>query len=647
MSERSTTGDGSAPAKAGPPDVPAIPGYEVREELGRGGMGVVYKALQVSSGRLVALKLIRDIALAGPQEHARFRIETQAAARMRHPNIVQVHEVGDHDGRPFFAMELVEGGSLDTLLAGRPQPALESASLIRTLALAMQHAHAQNVIHRDLKPANILLGRKSEIRNPKSETNSEDKTENADQQTEPVLAIGDLGFVSDFGFRISDFEPKITDFGLAKRLDTDSTAWTQDGAVLGTAGYMAPEQAAGRAREVGPAADVYALGAILYECLTGRPPFQADSWAQMLAQVLNDELMPPTRRQPNVPRELETVCLHCLEKAPDRRYADAGALADDLGRFLERKPVAAIPLSARERLTRLAARDGYRIVGEIGPGPRSIVYHALHGSLGQPVAVKVFAPGMCTREAWDAQLQRGAEARAALAHPQVVPVQQAGWWDDAPFLVLEYVPHGSLAARIAGKPQATGQALRLVEQLAGIVSYLHRQGVVHGNLKPSNVLLAADGIPRVTDLLPMSGLFQGSRSPAAVTDAAGVGYLAPEVIRTGGAEPRFYTDIYGLGLILYELLTGRPPFDAATAQAALEQVRSQDPVPPSQRNSAIAPPLDAFCLRCLHKNPWRRYTRAYDAEMLLGRYRRQLDGVKSADRPPGPQPPRRANRARD
>src|SRR5438046_4590099 len=329
MSEPPATGDWSAPAKATPPDLPAVPGYEVLEEQGRGGMGVVYKALQVSTGRLVALKLIRDAALAGPQGRARFRTETQAAARMRHPNIVQVYEAGEHEGRPYFAMELVEGGNLDKQLAGRPQPPLEAASLLRTLALAIEHAHAQHVIHRDLKPANLLLHTQN--------TASRMQDEPADS------AIAWCNLHGQFCM------PKVTDFGLAKRLDTDTTAWTQDGAVLGTAGYMAPEQAAGRAREVGPAADVYALGAILYECLTGRPPFQADSWGQLIAQVLNDEPIPPTRLQPGVPPELETVCLQCLEKEPARRYAGAGALADDLGRILQRKPVVAVPLSARAR----------------------------------------------------------------------------------------------------------------------------------------------------------------------------------------------------------------------------------------------------------------------------------------------------------
>src|SRR5262249_37756948 len=163
--------------------------------------------------------------------------------------------------------------------------------------------------------------------------------------------------------------------------------------VLGTVNYMAPEQAAGRVRDIGPATDVYALGAILYELLTGRPPFEADSWNDALQHVLHDEPAAPARLQADVPRDLETICLKCLEKDRGRRYASAADLADDLGRFLEAKPVAAVPPGESERLARLAGRDGYQIVGEIGRGPRSIVYHALHGPLKQPVALKVFAPG--------------------------------------------------------------------------------------------------------------------------------------------------------------------------------------------------------------------------------------------------------------
>jgi serine/threonine protein kinase len=577
-------------------------------------MGVVYRAQQVNMKRLVALKLIRDSALAGKLERARFRIEAEAAARMHHPNIVQIYDVGEHLGRPYFAMELVEGGSLDQHLAGRPQPPALAAELIRTLALAVQHAHEQRIVHRDLKPANVML---SFGREP------------------PTSATATVAG----GMRLDEATPKITDFGLAKRLDTESTAWTQDGAILGTASYMAPEQAAGRSREISIAVDIYALGAILYEMLTGRPPFQAESWNETVARVLYDEPSPPTRWHADVPPDLETVCLKCLEKAPGRRYASAGELAHDLTRFLEGRPVTAVPLGKEERLARLAARDGYQLAGEIGRGPRSTVYRALYGPLKHPVAVKVFPPGTCTREEWDDRLRRDADLWAALAHPHIVPVQRAGWWDGIPYLAMEYVAHGSLAARLAGQPIPMLQALRLVDQLTETVRFFHRQGVVHGNLKPSNVLLAADGIPRVSDFRSTGGLFQGPPPPSDA-DLTGLGYLAAELVQNPGGETRFYTDIYGLGLILYELLTGRPAFAGATAKEVLEHVGSQDPVPPSRLNPDVTPYLEAVCLRCLRKDPWSRFRRVYDLFWCLQAIQDKLDGGdRMADRRPKRRPP--------
>ncbi len=585
-SDDSPTTAASMPAA----DWPTVPGYELLGELGRGGMGVVFRARQMSTKRLVALKLIRDSALASEQDRARFWIEAEAASRVQHPGAVQVYEVGEHAGRPYFVMELVAGGSLDQRLDGRPQPPTQAAKLVSGLALAVQHAHEQNVVHRDLKPANILLAglaadhQKSTIHSPPA------PAEDA---------------------RLSSVTPKIADFGLAKRLDSQSTAWTQAGAVLGTASYMAPEQAAGRVLEIGPAVDIYALGAILYELLTGRPPFQGDTWQQTVQQVLHDEPLPPARLAPDVPRALETICLKCLEKKPAQRYATAGELADDLGRFLAGVQVAAVPLDDRERLVRLAERDGYRIVGEIGRSPRSTVYHAQFGPLQQHVALKVFQPGICTRDEWEARLRRSAVEWSAVTHPHVIPIHRAGWWDGWPFLAEEYVPSGSLAARLTGKPFPVPQALRLVEQVGEIICYIHRQGVIHGNLKPSNVLLAVDGIPRLVDFSASGGLFFG-RLPSGEEEPSGVNHLAPELACDGGAEPRPYTDIYGLGLILYALLTGRSPFDAATAAEALEKVLTREPLPPAHYNSEITPDLEAFCLRCLRKNPWQRYARAYD-----------------------------------
>jgi eukaryotic-like serine/threonine-protein kinase len=595
MTARSATGEWRT-SGAAPSDFLAVNGYEILEELGRGGMGVVYKARQVNLNRIVALKLIRDDALAGPQDRARFRIESVAAARMQHPNIVQIYDAGEDNGRPYLAMEFVAGGSLDQHLQGEPQPAEQAAALVRTLAIAAQHAHLQNVVHRDLKPANVLLAR-------------------ADSEG------GDSSQIATRASPLTTHLPKITDFGLAKRLDSTSVAWTQDGAVLGTASYMAPEQASGQVENIGPAVDIYALGAIFFQLLTGRPPFEADSWNQTIDQVLRDEPTPPTRLNPRVPRNLETVCLKCLEKEPGRRYASAQELADDLGRFLEDQPVVAVPLSDRERLARRAARDEYQLGDEIGRGPRSTVYRAEQGPAIRAIALKVFTHGICSKEEWDTWLTRGAELWSAISHPNIVTIQRAGWWDGAPYVTLEYVPNGSLSATLTGQPFPIHQALRLVELLAEVVVYLHRQGVVHANLKPSNVLLAADGIPRVADFRITGGF--GLR-PFCIDDhsSAGVSYLAPELLVDPRAEARPYTDIYGLGTILYELLTGRPPFVAPTAQETAEQVRSKDPVPPSRFNSNVSPNLEAFCLRCLNKNPWRRYSRAYTVLSRLRDFQR-------------------------
>jgi WD40 repeat protein/serine/threonine protein kinase len=318
-----------------------VPGYEVWGELGRGGMGVVYKARQKSLNRLVALKMILAGDHGTPEQDARFRAEAKAVARMQHPHIVQVYEIGEFAGRSFISLEYCPGGSLAERFQGQPQPAREAAELVRTLAGAVQHAHGHGIIHRDLKPANILL--------QKSFTTGDTEEHRGAAETSLPLR-------SSVSSVVKDFIPKITDFGLAKQLHA-SIGQTQSGVIVGTPSYMAPEQTAGRSKQVGPATDVYALGAILYEALTGRPPFRAATPLETLEQVRSQEPVSVRQLQPQVPKDLETICQKCLQKEPAKRYASAAALADDLGRFLAGKPIQARPVGSVERLWRWGQRN--------------------------------------------------------------------------------------------------------------------------------------------------------------------------------------------------------------------------------------------------------------------------------------------------
>jgi eukaryotic-like serine/threonine-protein kinase len=289
-------------------ELPRIPGYEVLEVVGRGGMGVVYKARHVRLDRPVALKMLLTGAHASRESRERFQREARVGAGLRHPNFVQVHDMGDQDGLPYFTMEFVEGGNLAQKLAGMPQPPRQAAALLATLAEAVQAAHRCGIVHRDLKPANVLL--------------------------------------------TADGTPKICDLGLARRLDGEAgLTWT--GTAVGTPSYMAPEQAEARPQTLGPAVDIHALGAILYEMLTGRPPFRAATAAETVRQVISQDPVPPSRLNGKVPRDLETICLKCLHKDPHLRYAGAAALAADLHRFLGGEAIAA---PSEGRLARLVRR---------------------------------------------------------------------------------------------------------------------------------------------------------------------------------------------------------------------------------------------------------------------------------------------------
>jgi eukaryotic-like serine/threonine-protein kinase len=336
-----------------PGPAPAVPGYEILGVLGRGGMGIVYQARQVKLKRLVALKMILAGDEAEPQPLDRLRAEAEAVARLQHPNIVQLYEIGEHDGRPYLALEYVAGGSLEQRLHGAPLPPEPAARLLAAVARAVHHAHRHGIVHRDLKPANILL-RNDEGRMTNDERSP--KPEARTPQGEGGVRPSALGIRHSFVISHSSFGiPKVTDFGLAKQLGSDSGR-THSGAILGTPSYMAPEQAEGKAKTIGPAADVFALGTILYETLTGRPPFRGATVLETLEQVCSQEPVPPSRLQPKLPRDLETICLKCLHKEPPKRYGSAEALAEDLERFLAGEPVRARPTPAWERALKWARR---------------------------------------------------------------------------------------------------------------------------------------------------------------------------------------------------------------------------------------------------------------------------------------------------
>ncbi|HEY7311587.1 MAG TPA: protein kinase [Gemmataceae bacterium] len=370
-----------------------VPGYEILEEVGRGGMGVVYKARQIALNRLVALKMIPAGQHAGPQELARFRTEAEVVAQLQHPNIVQIYDVGLHEGCPYFSMEFIEGHTLDQHCAGRPQPPDRSAGLVETLARVVHYAHQRGIVHRDLKPSNILL--------------------------------------------TADGAPRIGDFGLAKRLEDDSGP-TRSGVILGTPEYMAPEQAAGRSKIIGPAADIYALGAILYTLLVGRPPFRGETALDTVRYVQNEDAVPIRSLQPGVPRDLEVICLKCLHKEPRKRYPTAEVLAGDLERFGRGEAIQARPIHTVERLGRWCRRNPWRA--------------ALFASV--PFLLLVLAVG-ASLTAWQLRQERNAAIASEQTAEEARRAATDALWDSS-------LAQASVG-RLSGQP---GQRVRGLEALA-------------------------------------------------------------------------------------------------------------------------------------------------------------------------------------
>jgi serine/threonine protein kinase len=567
---------------------PRIPGYEIVSELGRGSMGIVYKAWQQRAKRHVALKVIRDGFLAGPEHRRRFKIEAEAAAQFQHPNLIRIYEVDEHQGVMYFSMELGEGGSLANKLARRPLPAIEAAELARTLAQAVHYAHEKKIIHRDLKPGNIVL--------------------------------------------TADGRPLVTDFGLAKRLDSDS-APTLTNALIGTAGYMPPEQARGDAKNVGPPADVYSLGAILYELLSGQPPFQAGTLGAILQLVVYQDPPLLTRIRPDVPADLEAICFKCLEKEPGLRYTSASALAEDLRRFLAGEPPSVKPLTEWDRQVRWARQAGFEILDILG-GSRhfGIVYKARQVRLNRTVILKTVGTRTHPNPLEAARFRRVGQTLARLQHPNIVQIYDLGEHAGQAYMATEYVEGGTLAEKLLQMPWPPRQAVALVATLARAVHYAHQCRVFHHALRPFNILMTADDVPKITNfgldwLLEAEPRNTDLRHPIPhhITN-----YMAPEQTTGLSAGIGPAADVYALGAILYELLTGRVPIVADDLPEFLRCVRTESALPPSHWRADLPRSLDAICLKCLCKVPRERYP---SAEALAEALQRFLTGDQYAYAP--------------
>lgn len=548
------TGPPLSPGEAlGREPPPAVPGHEILGFVGGGGQGEVYRARHTALGRTVALKVLRAGQGTGPEHWARFRREGRVIARLDHPNIVRVYGFQESGGRLFLSMEYLAGGSLRDRLIGQGFFAPEAAvKLLRTLADAVEHAHRKGIVHRDLKPANVLF--------------------------------------------TLDGRPKIVDFGLAKVVDDSASQQTRTGAILGSPSYMAPEQASGKVSQVGPATDVYALGAILYELLTGRPPFSGESWLDTLDMVRFQPVAPPSHWRPNLPPGLENVCLKCLEKNLGERYPSAAALAQALQPFAGATPGRDAGPPPRDQSPAQGQPEGYRLLKRIHAGAFGEVWTAM-----APGDIKVAVKVQYQSAEKDGQLLQALELVRGLDHPYLLKTH-AYWVHDGRLRVVMELADGSLRDRLKKSQRQRGPGIppaRLLPSLlevAEALDFLHGQQLVHRNVRPDNFLLV-QGHAKLGDFSLLC------RADALGPDDAGSGtpgYMAPECYR---AVATARSDQYSLAVSYVELRRGRRPFPGRTslAEAMLDAFEGAPDL------GDLGKPEKQVLLQALAKDPAQRH----------------------------------------
>ncbi len=533
--------------------------YRIVEKIGAGGMGEVYLAEDMSLNRKVALKFLSSHLCQDADCRARFKREAQAAAKLNHPNIGTIYEVGEFNGRPFFAMEYVEGLSLRELIENGSLTDERAVDLAIGICEGLSKAHQTGVVHRDIKPGNILLD--------------------------------------------ADGRPKVVDFGLASIEGYDRL--TRTGSIVGTVHYMSPEQVRGEVTD--HRTDIFSFGTMFYEMLTGKLPFPGEMHAAVMYSIVNAEPTPLSAHRDDIREPLDSVIAKALQKDPDSRYQSFRELIEDLqgdsvttiSAGIKRKAVVVFPF---ERFGTVISH--YAVIERIGEGSTGEVYLAEDTELQRRVALKFLPPHLSVDANFRARFKREAQALARLTHPSIVSIYEVSEFQGRPFYAMEYVQGQFLKNLMRDRKLPVEQIIDIAIQLCEGLSKAHQAGVVHRDIKPANILVDVDGRAKISGF--ELAIVQGGEPPSNVDSSSGMNsYMSPEQAR--GEEVDYRSDIFSFGAVLYEMLTGSRPFREETNAETLPANLHEQPVPLETLRPELPRKLNGIVLKALAKNPAERF----------------------------------------